>query len=96
MLWNEPNNLSHWDFQQDPAWPRLHFVERMYAHDETNWWIPNRACAEAMLRSAGVAPAAIPGTEVYLCRLAEPDPWGGPVYPAGRGAGEPGGEGSAP
>src|SRR4051812_43983229 len=20
MLWNEPNNLSHWDFQIDPEW----------------------------------------------------------------------------
>jgi beta-xylosidase len=20
MLWNEPNNLSHWDFEQDPEW----------------------------------------------------------------------------
>ena len=20
MLWNEPNNLSHWDFELDPGW----------------------------------------------------------------------------
>jgi len=20
MLWNEPNNLSHWDFKIDPDW----------------------------------------------------------------------------
>ena len=20
MLWNEPNNLSHWDFEIDPGW----------------------------------------------------------------------------
>ncbi len=20
MLWNEPNNLSYWDFQMDPEW----------------------------------------------------------------------------
>ncbi len=66
-----------------PSWPRLHFVERAYAGDETNWWIPNRACAEAMLRSAGFAPRSIPGTEIYLCGLAEPSPWGGAVYPAG-------------
>jgi tRNA (mo5U34)-methyltransferase len=68
-----------------PAWPRLHFVERRYAGDETNWWIPNRACVEAMLRSSGFAPEPIAGTEVYLCRVAEPDPLGGPVHPA-RGA----------
>jgi tRNA (mo5U34)-methyltransferase len=65
-----------------PAWPKLHFVEHMYAHDETNWWIPNRSCVEAMLRSAGFAPEAIPSSEVYVCRLAEPDPSGGAVYPS--------------
>ncbi len=65
-----------------PAWPKLHFVERRYAEDETNWWIPNRACAEAMLRSAGFAPHPVPGTEVYVCRVAEPDPLAGPVHPA--------------
>ena len=20
MLWNEPNNLSHWNFELDPGW----------------------------------------------------------------------------
>jgi beta-xylosidase len=23
MLWNEPNNLSHWDFELDPGWRRF-------------------------------------------------------------------------
>ncbi len=23
MLWNEPNNASHWDFEQDPDWTRF-------------------------------------------------------------------------
>jgi beta-xylosidase len=23
MLWNEPNNLSHWDFELDPGWERF-------------------------------------------------------------------------
>ena len=36
-----------------PGYPVMHFVERRYAGDPTNWWIPNRACVEAMLRSAG-------------------------------------------
>jgi tRNA (mo5U34)-methyltransferase len=70
------------DVFDHPAWPRLHFVERRYAGDETNWWIPNRACAEAMLRSAGFAPQPVAGTEVYLCRVAEPDPLAAPVFPA--------------
>jgi tRNA (mo5U34)-methyltransferase len=51
----------------DPGYPRLHFVEQRYAHDETNWWVPNRACAEAMLRSAGFEVLENPEREVYLC-----------------------------
>ena len=23
MLWNEPNNLSHWDFEMDPGWEKF-------------------------------------------------------------------------
>ncbi len=23
MLWNEPNNLSHWDFHLDPDWKKF-------------------------------------------------------------------------
>jgi tRNA (mo5U34)-methyltransferase len=55
-----------------PSWPKLHFVERRYAHDPTNWWIPNKACAEAMLRSAGFVILSNPEEEVYLCRRAGP------------------------
>lgn len=68
-----------------PGYPRMHFVERRYSHDETNWWIPNRACVEAMLRSSGFVVEAQPEAEVYLCRwrpvVVPPD---GPhcVYPA--------------
>jgi tRNA (mo5U34)-methyltransferase len=51
-----------------PGYPRLHFVEHSYSHDDTNWWIPNRAGAEAMLRSAGFAIAQHPAPEVYICR----------------------------
>jgi tRNA (mo5U34)-methyltransferase len=77
------------DVFEHPAWPRLHFVEGKYAGDETNWWIPNRACAEAMLRSAGFAPTPIAGSEVYVCRVAPPDPFAGPVHPAPPPGGSP-------
>ncbi len=70
------------DVFDHPAWPKLHFVEQQYAHDETNWWIPNRACVEAMLRSAGFEPTPLPHTELYLCRRRERGDWDGPVYPA--------------
>ncbi len=51
--------------------PRLHFVEHRYANDCTNWWIPNRACAEAMLRSAGFEIVDRPEDEVFICRTAD-------------------------
>jgi tRNA (mo5U34)-methyltransferase len=66
-----------------PGYPKLHFVEHRYAHDPTNWWVPNRACAEAMLRSAGFAIVGHPEEEVYLCRRVErPAGADGAVYPA--------------
>ena len=53
------------------TYPKLHFVEKRYAGDPTNWWIPNRACTEAMLRSAGFRIASNPEEEVYICELAD-------------------------
>jgi tRNA (mo5U34)-methyltransferase len=50
-----------------PGYPRLHFVEHQYCSDRTNWWIPNRAAVEAMLRSAGYTILAHPESEVYVC-----------------------------
>jgi tRNA (mo5U34)-methyltransferase len=50
-----------------PGYPRMHFVEHRYAHDPTNWWIPNLACAEAMLRSAGFRIVEHPEVEVFIC-----------------------------
>src|SRR4051812_22291240 len=47
--------FSESDVFDRPAYPKLHFVEHAYTGDRTNWWIPNRAAAEAMLRSAGYA-----------------------------------------
>jgi tRNA (mo5U34)-methyltransferase len=53
---------------EDPGYPRMYFVERRYAGDPTNWWIPNRACAEALLRTAGFEIMSRLEAEVYLCR----------------------------
>jgi tRNA (mo5U34)-methyltransferase len=52
----------------DPRFPRLYFVERKYAADPTNWWIPNRSAAEALLRSAGFEIVDHPEREVFVCR----------------------------
>jgi tRNA (mo5U34)-methyltransferase len=53
---------------EQPGYPAMYFVEKRYSHDHTNWWIPNRACAEAMLRSAGFEIMDHPEDEVYICK----------------------------
>lgn len=76
----------------DPAYPKMHFIERRFAGDWTNWWAPNRACSEAMLRAAGFSVEAHPQDDVYLCRVTDvPYAQYGPaaVYPA-RAAAEQG------
>jgi tRNA (mo5U34)-methyltransferase len=69
----------------EASYPKFHFVEREYCGDWTNWWVPNRACTEAMLRSAGFAIQSRIEEEVYLCRVSDrPYAKFGPaaVYPA--------------
>jgi tRNA (mo5U34)-methyltransferase len=70
---------------QDPSYPRMAFVERAWANDWTNWWVPNRAGVEALLRASGFVIEDGPRDEVYLCRIG-PVPYAqhGPVtvYPA--------------
>lgn len=56
----------------EPGWPRAAFVEDSFAGDPTNWWVPNDACARAMLRSAGMEIVATPGHELYVCRPGPP------------------------
>ncbi len=66
-----------------PSYPRLHFIEKRYADDPTNWWAPNRACSAAMLRSAGFRIESNPEEEIFICRRAgRPDERYGAVYPA--------------
>jgi len=86
----EDYEFAETDIFFETGYPTLHFVEREYAGDWTNWWVPNRACSEAMLRAAGFKVEKRIEEEVYLCRASERryaqwDP--GAVYPA-RGATE--------
>jgi tRNA (mo5U34)-methyltransferase len=53
---------------EQPGYPRMVFVEDRYSDDPTNWWLPNRACVEAMLRSAGYDILSHPEEEVFVCR----------------------------
>lgn len=61
---------------RDPGWPKMAFVEHALAGDATNWWVPNDAGIEAMLRSSGMRVVARPGHEIYLCEPSrEPRTW---------------------
>jgi tRNA (mo5U34)-methyltransferase len=53
-----------------PGWPAMAFIERDLAGDPTNWWAPNAACVEAMVRSSGLRIVAHPGHEMWLCEPA--------------------------
>jgi tRNA (mo5U34)-methyltransferase len=58
--------------------PRLAFIEQLYNNDPTNWWIPNAAALEPLLRSAGMKTIARPHPQILV---AEPDrPLGKVVY----------------
>jgi tRNA (mo5U34)-methyltransferase len=57
----------------ESGWPKMAFVEHKFSGDPTNWWVPNHAAIQAMLRSAGLKVKARPGHEMYLC---ERDPRG--------------------
>ncbi len=63
----------------DPRWPKLHFVERRYSGDPTNWWFPNGAASAAMLRSAGFEIVEVPEQEIFICHRVEAA--SGAVYP---------------
>lgn len=73
--------FSNADCFNDPDYPKLHFIEHRYANDPTNWWVPNTACTEAMLRSAGFSIIGHPEKEVYLCRKTGAPSGEGAVYP---------------
>jgi tRNA (mo5U34)-methyltransferase len=64
------------------GFPRMFFIEKKYSGDPTNWWVPNRACTEAMLRSAGFEILTHPEQEVYVCRRRDLEGTGRAVYPA--------------
>lgn len=57
-----------------PGWPKMAFIEKRLEDDPTNWWAPNRAGAEAMLRSTGLEPVATPGHEITIARRSSSPP----------------------
>ena len=67
----EIDDLHHRAPLNEPGWPKLAFLEHPFAGDPTNWWAPNHAGVEALLRSSGLKVTSRPAHEMYLC---EPDP----------------------
>jgi tRNA (mo5U34)-methyltransferase len=53
---------------EEHDFPAMYFIEKSYSNDPTNWWIPNRAAVEAMLRSSGLEIEAHPEPETWVCR----------------------------
>lgn len=57
---------------REPGWPAMAFIEKRLAGDPTNWWAPDHACVEAMLRSAGFSVTRRIAHETYLCAPGRP------------------------
>jgi tRNA (mo5U34)-methyltransferase len=68
---NEDYDFWETDLFKEEGFPLMYFIENRYAGDPTNWWIPNRACVEAMLRSTGFRIVEHPEEEVYICQRAD-------------------------
>ena len=64
------DDYPFWETQifAERSFPAMFFIEKSYSHDPTNWWIPNRAAVEAMLRSSGLAIESHPEPETWICR----------------------------
>ena len=67
---HKPGTFDPPEYFDEPGYPKMHFIEREYSDDWTNWWAPNTACSRAMLRAAGFTIEAQPEAEVYICRVA--------------------------
>jgi tRNA (mo5U34)-methyltransferase len=61
-------NFWNKEIFRTPDFPCMYFIEKMYAGDPTNWWIPNHGAMEAMLRSSGLEVEAHPEEETWICR----------------------------
>jgi tRNA (mo5U34)-methyltransferase len=66
--WDDDYPFWNKDIFHDPDFPAMYFIEKSYSHDPTNWWIPNCAAMEGMLRSSGLEIMAHPETETWICK----------------------------
>ena len=67
LLPGEDMDLLKKDVMLEAGWPKMAFIEHRLAGDPTNWWAPNLAAIEALLRSAGFRVVQRLPHEIYLC-----------------------------
>ena len=65
--WAPDYSFHNEEIFKDPDFPAMYFIESSYAHDQTNWWIPNRSAVEGMLRSSGLEIVSHPEKETWIC-----------------------------
>jgi len=67
QAWAKDYSFWQEEMFSNPRFPAMYFIEQKYSGDPTNWWIPNCAAAEAMLRSAGLEILSHPEEETWIC-----------------------------
>jgi tRNA (mo5U34)-methyltransferase len=65
---NEDYHFWNTEVFNSTGFPSMYFIEKSYAGDPTNWWIPNHGAMEGMLRSSGLEIAAHPEQETWVCK----------------------------
>lgn len=66
--WQDDYPFWNTEIFEQRNFPAMYFIEKRYSQDPTNWWIPNRAAVEAMLRSSGLLITSHPEDETWICR----------------------------
>jgi tRNA (mo5U34)-methyltransferase len=52
-----------------PAWPKLYFIEKKFNGDESNWWFATRSCLKAMARTSGFSEVQdTSNSEIFVCK----------------------------
>jgi len=69
-------NYEEDNLLEDPSYPKLAFIEHLYNHDKTNWWMPNMECLSSMIRSSGLKIIARPTKQMIV---AEPEIYFGKI-----------------
>lgn len=67
MVPQEDYHIHDREKMLEDGWPKMAFIEKRFNNDPTNWWAPNKAGIEALLRSSGFKIISNPSHEIYIC-----------------------------